>query len=43
MATAPEEYSDLSFYPNALSEKYREEREKRISPDGNAQYGRRTL
>jgi cyclohexanone monooxygenase len=30
--------SDLGFDPDALREKYREEREKRLRPDGNEQY-----
>jgi cation diffusion facilitator CzcD-associated flavoprotein CzcO len=30
--------ADLGFDPDALREKYREEREKRLRPDGNAQY-----
>ena len=38
MATAPEEYSDLGFDPDALREKYREERDKRLRPDGIDQY-----
>ena len=28
----------LGFDPDALREKYREEREKRLRPDGNEQY-----
>ena len=35
--TAPEP-SDLGFDPDALRERYREEREKRLRPDGNDQY-----
>jgi len=38
LATAPEEHPDLDFDPDALREKYREERDKRIRADGNAQY-----
>lgn len=30
--------SDLGFDPDALREKYRQEREKRLRPDGNDQY-----
>jgi cyclohexanone monooxygenase len=30
--------AELGFDPDALREKYREEREKRLRPDGNAQY-----
>ena len=29
---------ELGFDPDALREKYREEREKRLRPDGNEQY-----
>ena len=35
--TSPEP-ADLHFDPDALREKYREEREKRLRPDGNDQY-----
>src|SRR2546425_1216672 len=30
--------TDLGFDPEALRERYRQEREKRLRPDGNAQY-----
>jgi cation diffusion facilitator CzcD-associated flavoprotein CzcO len=30
--------TDLGFEPDALRERYRQEREKRLRPDGNAQY-----
>ena len=30
--------TDLGFDPDALRERYRQEREKRLRPDGNAQY-----
>jgi cyclohexanone monooxygenase len=36
-ATGPQP-ADLGFDPDALREKYREEREKRLRPDGNDQY-----
>ena len=36
MTTSPA--SDLPFDPDALREKYREERDKRIRADGNLQY-----
>src|SRR5262245_14619401 len=32
------EHSNLGFDPDALREKYRQERDKRIRPEGNAQY-----
>ena len=32
------EFSNLGFDPDALREKYRQERDKRIRPDGNDQY-----
>ncbi len=32
------EYSNLGFDPDALREKYRQERDKRIRPEGNDQY-----
>jgi hypothetical protein len=31
---------DLGFDPDALRDKYRAERDRRIRPDGNAQYQR---
>ena len=34
--TAP---AELGFDPDALREKYRQERDKRLRADGNAQYG----
>ena len=37
MSTAPGQ-TDLGFDPNALREKYRQERDKRVRPDGNEQY-----
>src|SRR5258705_8083226 len=30
--------ADLGFDPDALRERYRQERDKRLRPDGNAQY-----
>jgi cyclohexanone monooxygenase len=38
MTTAPEAGPKLGFDPDALREKYREERDKRLRPDGNEQY-----
>jgi cyclohexanone monooxygenase len=35
---SPQRPADLGFDPDALRAKYREEREKRIRPDGNDQY-----
>ena len=32
------EHAGLGFDPDALREKYRQERDKRLRPDGNAQY-----
>ncbi|MDH3644254.1 MAG: hypothetical protein OES38_19265, partial [Gammaproteobacteria bacterium] len=32
------EYSNLGFDPDQLREKYRHERDRRIRPEGNAQY-----
>ena len=32
------EHADLGFDPDALREKYRQERDKRIRADGNEQY-----
>jgi cyclohexanone monooxygenase len=37
MATGPET-AELGFSPEALKEKYRQEREKRLRPEGQAQY-----
>ncbi|MDA1073919.1 MAG: NAD(P)/FAD-dependent oxidoreductase [Proteobacteria bacterium] len=37
-AQVPEKYSNLGFDPEALREKYRQERDKRIRPEGNDQY-----
>ena len=34
----PRKYSNLGFDPDALREKYREERDKRLRPDANEQY-----
>ncbi len=36
--TTQESKQDLGFDPDALREKYRTERDKRLRPDGNAQY-----
>jgi cyclohexanone monooxygenase len=37
-APAPATPRDLGFDPDALRKKYREERDRRIRPDGNEQY-----
>jgi cyclohexanone monooxygenase len=37
-STPPEPLADLGFDPDALRAKYREERDKRLRPDGNEQY-----
>ena len=34
----PKEYSNLGFDPDALRDKYRQERDKRLRPDANNQY-----
>ena len=34
----PTEYSNLGFDPDALRNKYREERDKRLRDDANDQY-----
>ena len=34
----PKEYSNLGFDPDALRDKYRQERDKRLRPDANDQY-----
>ena len=34
----PKEFSNLGFDPDALRDKYREERDKRLRPEGNDQY-----
>jgi cation diffusion facilitator CzcD-associated flavoprotein CzcO len=36
--TAPKTSAELPFDPDALRQKYREERDKRLRPDGNDQY-----
>jgi cyclohexanone monooxygenase len=38
MSQLKRQYSNLGFDPDALREKYRQERDKRIRPDGNDQY-----
>jgi cyclohexanone monooxygenase len=38
MAAVRPEYSNLGFDPDALREKYRQERDKRLRPEGNDQY-----
>ncbi|MEQ9464622.1 MAG: NAD(P)/FAD-dependent oxidoreductase [Haliea sp.] len=38
MSTAPEKHPNLDFDPDALREKYREERDKRLRTEGNDQY-----
>ena len=37
-STLKHEYSNLGFDPDALREKYRRERDKRVRPEGNDQY-----
>ena len=34
----PKQFSNLGFDPDALRDKYRAERDKRIRPEGNDQY-----
>ena len=36
--TVPKQYSNLGFDPDALRDKYRQERDKRLRPDANDQY-----
>jgi cyclohexanone monooxygenase len=38
MSAIPKSRPDLGFDPDALRDKYREERDKRLRPDGNEQY-----
>ncbi len=37
-ASTPKSYGDFKFDPDALREKYRHERDKRVRSDGNSQY-----
>ena len=38
MSSGPQLDQELGFDPDALREKYRQERDKRIRADGNSQY-----
>lgn len=43
MTKVHEEYTGVGFDPDTLIEKNREERDKRLCPDVNDKYERRTL